>query len=91
MTALLRRHISAHHVAVLLLLTGAAVSLLPRIALTFYAYPSADDFCIVNETRDDGFWYMQLHSYLTWTGRYSAVFLESITSQFDLIDGYPSI
>ena len=89
MTALLRRHISAHHVAVLLLLTGAAVSLLPRIALTFYAYPSADDFCIVNETRDDGFWYMQLHSYLTWTGRYSAVFLESIISQFDLIDGYP--
>jgi len=88
-TALLRRHTTAHHVAVLLLLTGAAVSLLPRIALTFYAYPSADDFCIVNETRDDGFWYMQLHSYLTWTGRYSAVFLESITSQFDLIDGYP--
>ena len=89
MTALLRRHTTAHHVAVLLLLTGAAVSLLPRIALTFYAYPSADDFCIVNETRDDGFWYMQLHSYLTWTGRYSAVFLESIISQFDLIDGYP--
>ena len=89
MTALLRRHTSAHHVAVLLLLTGAAVSLLPRIALTFYAYPSADDFCIVNETRDDGFWYMQLHSYLTWTGRYSAVFLESLISQFDLIDGYP--
>ena len=32
---------------------------------------------------------MQLHSYLTWTGRYSAVFLESLISQFDLIDGYP--
>jgi hypothetical protein len=88
-TALLRRHTTAHHVAILLLLTGAAVSLLPRIALTFYAYPSADDFCIVNETLDDGFWYMQVHSYLTWTGRYSAVFLESIISQFDLIDGYP--
>jgi hypothetical protein len=87
--AQLRRHITVHHVATALLLTGAAVSLLPRIGLTFYAYPSADDFCIVNETLDDGFWYMQVHSYLTWTGRYSAVFLESIISQFDLIRGYP--
>jgi len=87
--ALLRRHITVPNVAILLLLAGTAVSLLPRIALTFYAYPSADDFCIVNETLDDGFWYMQVHSYLTWTGRYSAVFLESIISQFDLIRGYP--
>jgi hypothetical protein len=85
----LRRQLTGHKVAILLLLAAAAVSLLPRIALTFYAYPSADDFCIVNETLDDGFWYMQVHSYLTWTGRYSAVFLESIISQFDLITGYP--
>src|SRR5262245_18726065 len=78
-----------HQLAFLALLIGAAVALLPRIALTFYAFPSTDDYCIVAETRDDGFWYMQVHSYLTWTGRYSAVFLESIISQFDLIAGYP--
>jgi hypothetical protein len=78
-----------HQLAFAALLIGAAVALLPRVALTFYTFPSTDDYCIVAETRDDGFWYMQVHSYLTWTGRYSAVFLESIISQFDLIAGYP--
>ena len=78
-----------HQLAYLALLIGAAVALLPRVALTFYTFPSTDDYCIVAETRDAGFWYMQVHSYLTWTGRYSAVFLESIISQFDLIAGYP--
>jgi hypothetical protein len=75
--------------AVLAILAAAAMAvLLPRLALAFYAFPSADDYCIVVETRNDGFWYMQLHSYLTWTGRYSAVFLESIVSQFDLVAVY---
>ena len=78
-----------HQLAYLALLIGAAVALLPRVALTFYTFPSTDDYCIVAETRNAGFWYMQVHSYLAWTGRYSAVFLESIISQFDLIAGYP--
>ena len=63
--ALVRRRLSIHQLALLALLAGSAVALLPRIALAFYAFPSADDFCIVNETLDDGFWYMQVHSYLT--------------------------
>ena len=76
--------------AVLAILVAAATAvLLPRLALAFFAYPSADDYCIVVETRQDGFWYMQVHSYLTWTGRYSAVFLESIVSQFDIAAIYP--
>jgi hypothetical protein len=71
--------------AVLATLVAAAMAVLvPRLALAFFAFPSADDYCIVAETRDDGFWYMQVHSYLTWTGRYSAVFLESLVSQFDI-------
>jgi hypothetical protein len=75
--------------AILAILVAAAMAvLLPRLALAFFAYPSADDYCIVVETRQDGFWYMQVHSYLTWTGRYSAVFLESIVSQFDLAAVY---
>ena len=89
MIAQLRRRITLHHVAILVALAGALVALLPRLALTFYTFPSADDYCIVAEQRDDGFWYMQVHSYLTWTGRYSAVFLESLTSLFDLIRSYP--
>lgn len=72
----------------ILVAAGLAV-LLPRLALAFFTFPSADDYCIVVETRRDGFWYMQVHSYLTWTGRYSAVFLESIVSQFDIVDVYP--
>jgi hypothetical protein len=87
--ALARRRLSVYQLALPALFLGAAVALIPRIALTLYAFPSTDDYCIVAETRDDGFWYMQVHSYLTWTGRYSAVFLESIISQFDLIAGYP--
>jgi hypothetical protein len=72
-----------------ILVAAAMAVLLPRLALAVFAYPSADDFCIVEETLNDGFWYMQAHSYLTWTGRYSAVFLESIVSQFDLARIYP--
>ena len=70
------------------LLAAAAVALLPRIALAYFAFPSADDYCIVVETHDDGFWFMQVNSYLTWTGRYAAVFLEGIIAQFDLIGVY---
>jgi hypothetical protein len=76
--------------AVLAILVAAAMAvLLPRLALAFFAYPSADDYCIVFETRQNGFWYMQVHSYLMWTGRYSAVFLESILSQVDIASVYP--
>jgi hypothetical protein len=69
-------------------IAGAAAALVPRLVLTWFAFPSADDYCIVNETLSDGFWYMQVHSYLTWTGRYAAVLLESVVVQFDLIAGY---
>jgi hypothetical protein len=72
-----------------ILVAAALAVLLPRVALAFFAFPSADDYCIVVETRQDGFWYMQVHSYLTWTGRYTAVFLESILSQFDIAAMYP--
>jgi len=70
------------------LVAGAAAALLSRFALAYFAFPSADDYCIFMQTRDAGFWYMQVQMYLTWTGRYAAVFLESIVVQFDLIGGY---
>jgi len=71
-----------------ILVAAASAALLPRLALAYFAYPSADDFCIVNDTLEEGFWYMQVHRYLTWTGRYSAVFLESLLVQFDLSGMY---
>jgi Family of unknown function (DUF6056) len=72
----------------LLLLTGALVSLLPLLALALYAFPSADDYCLAVEVRK-GFWRMQWHSYLSWTGRYTATFLQAAPSQWDLASVYP--
>lgn len=70
------------------LAAAAAAAIMLRLALAFYAFPSADDYCLSVDTRDAGFWDMQVRSYLGWTGRYSAILLESIVVQFDLIAVY---
>lgn len=72
----------------LILLTAATVSLVPLLVLGLYAFPSADDYCLAVEVRK-GFWYMQLHSYLSWTGRYTATFFQGALSQWDLASVYP--
>jgi len=64
------------------------VSLVPLLALALYAFPSADDYCLAVEVRK-GFWQMQSHSYLSWTGRYTATFLQGALSQWDLASVYP--
>jgi hypothetical protein len=77
-----------HRLLVMLLLGGAAVSMLPLFALALYAFPSADDYCVAAETHN-GFWQMQVDSYLLWTGRYTAMFLLAVLSQWDLATPYP--
>jgi hypothetical protein len=72
----------------MLLLGGAAVSMLPLFALALYAFPSADDYCVAVQTHN-GFWQMQVDSYLLWTGRYTAMFLLAVLSQWDLATLYP--
>ena len=73
---------------VLIILTGALISLTPVLALTLYPFPSADDYCLAVEVRK-GFWYMQSHTYLFWTGRYTSIFLQAVLSQWDLATIYP--
>lgn len=70
------------------LLAAALASLLPFVALAPYAFPSADDYCLAIQTKD-GFWQMQARHYLTWTGRYSATFLQTLASHWDLTGLYP--
>lgn len=72
----------------ILLLGGAAVSMLPLSALALYAFPSADDYCVAVQTHN-GFWQMQVDSYLLWTGRYTAMFLLAVLSRWDLATLYP--
>jgi hypothetical protein len=61
---------------------------LPLLALSLFAFPSADDYCLAVEVRK-GFWQMHWHSYMSWTGRYTATFLQGVLSQWDLARVYP--
>lgn len=53
----------------------AVLSLLPFVALCWYAHPSGDDFLTGNEVRKRGHWGYIAFMYLQWTGRYTAATL----------------
>jgi hypothetical protein len=61
---------------------------LPLLALALFAFPSADDYCLAVEVRK-GFWQMQSYFYMSWTGRYTATFLQGALSKWDLASVYP--
>ena len=79
---------STTRIPLLILLGGAIISLLPLLALAMYAFPSADDYCLAVDVRK-GFWRMQSDFYLSWTGRYSGIFLQAVLGQWDLARVYP--
>ena len=70
------------------LIAGALASLLPQVALAFYAFPSADDYCAAVPPRE-GFWQAQAFWYVSFTGRYSEMFLESLVTRWELSRMYP--
>lgn len=70
-----------------ILIAGALASVVPQAALAFYAFPSADDYCIAVPLRD-GFWQAQAFWYTEWTGRYAALFVQSVAVQWDLAQAY---
>jgi hypothetical protein len=72
----------------LILFVGALIALTPIFWLALYPFPSADDYCVAVEARE-GFWQMQSHTYLNWTGRYAATFFLAILGQWDLAAIYP--
>lgn len=46
--------------------------LFPYLALSFFSFPSADDFAFTNLAKEKGIWDSIIHLYLSWTGRYSS-------------------
>ncbi|WP_224997919.1 DUF6056 family protein [Cesiribacter sp. SM1] len=55
-------------------------ALLPFLLISQYNHPSADDFCYSHRSRDFGFWTFQEYLYTTWTGRYGATALLSLST-----------
>lgn len=46
------------------------VLLFPFIILSFYVFPTTDDYCHTLGVRDMGYWGFQAHYWKTWSGRY---------------------
>ncbi len=75
----------------LLLATSLAV-LLTFINLGFYAYPSADDFCMVSGVEQHGLFGNLWKHYFEWSGRYSGnAFYALYPLLFGFFHGYPLI
>ncbi|SMB82325.1 hypothetical protein SAMN00120144_2167 [Hymenobacter roseosalivarius DSM 11622] len=53
----------------------AVLTLLPFVALCWYAHPSGDDFLTANDVRKHGHWGYIAFMYMQWTGRYTAAAL----------------
>jgi len=72
---------------VLFVLLIAAI--IPFFLLTFYAHPSADDFSYAVAYRTGDFWNHVVGEYLTWKGRYFAIFVTVLFHQSgDMIVNY---
>jgi hypothetical protein len=72
---------------VLFVLLVAAI--IPFFLLTFYAHPSADDFSYAASYRSGDFWNHVVGEYLTWKGRYFAIFVTVFFHQSgDMIANY---
>lgn len=65
------------------------VAIIPFFLLTFYAHPSADDFSYAAAYRTGDFWGYVTGDYLTWKGRYFAIFVTVLFHQSgDMIANY---
>ena len=65
------------------------VAIIPFFFLTFYAHPSADDFSYAAAYRTGDFWDHVVTEYLTWKGRYFAIFVTVLFHQSgDMIINY---
>ena len=65
------------------------VAIIPFFLLTFYAHPSADDFSYAAAYRSGPFWDHVVGEYLTWKGRYFAIFVTVLFHQSgDLVVNY---
>lgn len=63
-----------------LLILLSLLIILPLIMLSQYNHPSADDFCYTNYAKSMDYWDVQLHHYSSWTGRYTATLLLTLST-----------
>jgi len=76
--------------SVLLLLCASLLVISIFIALGFYAYPAADDFCMVSGVEQNGLLPHLWEHYLIWSGRYSSnAFYALYPLLFGFFHGYP--
>ncbi|MFH1039407.1 MAG: DUF6056 family protein [PVC group bacterium] len=57
------------------------------LSLSYYAYPSGDDFCYANCAARRGFWDSQRIWYERWTGRYTYNFVCSLVARAPVFEG----
>lgn len=62
------------------LFSAIAVFIFPFILFSFWNFPSADDYMIIDKRSEFSFWELQSSVYQNWTGRYFATFISSIFS-----------
>ncbi len=56
------------------------VFIIPFIIFSFWNFPSADDYMIIDKRPQLTFWQLQISVYNHWTGRYFATFISSVFS-----------
>ncbi len=61
------------------LLTLSLFLIIPFLYISQFNHPSADDFCYSDFSRSVGFWSAQVEHYLSWTGRYTATALLTVS------------
>lgn len=53
-----------------LLILAFFVILFPFVAVSFFVFPTTDDYCHTLAVKDMGYWGYQVHYWKTWSGRY---------------------
>lgn len=60
-----------------LLVLAFFVLLFPFVAVSFFAFPTTDDYCHTLAVKDLGYWGYQQHYWKTWSGRYIGTLISS--------------
>ncbi|WP_229215094.1 hypothetical protein [Dyadobacter bucti] len=61
----------------ILLILAFSTLLLPFIAVSFFTFPSTDDYCHTLAVKDLGYWGYQEHYWKTWSGRYTGTLISA--------------
>lgn len=73
----------------ILLILAFTALLFPFIAISFFAFPSTDDYCHTLAVKDLGYWGYQHHYWETWSGRYVGTLISATQPLvYDLYAGY---